>query len=129
MKGHIQTIHEILDSLEKEFSIDRSREYVTGLSMGGECTWMSIIERPDRFAAAVPICGGDWIIGMSAGERGKKFAQFPMWIFHGEADEVVSVEVSREAVKALKAVVEIQNIRSTPVLVMTAGHGLIATRN
>ena len=102
MKVHIQTIHEILDSLEEEFSIDRSREYVTGLSMGGECTWMSIIERPDRFAAAAPICGGDWIIGMSAQNRGKKFAQFPMWIFHGAEDDVVSVDVSREVVKELR---------------------------
>ena len=51
MKIHIQTIHEILEGLENEFSIDCSREYVTGLSMGGECTWMSIIERPQcRFA-------------------------------------------------------------------------------
>mgnify|MGYP006077665843 FL=1 len=40
---------------------------------------------------------------LSAEERGKKFAQLPMWIFHGEADDVVSVDVSREAVKALKA--------------------------
>jgi len=103
MNVHIKTIHEILDVLEKEFSIDKNREYVTGLSMGGECTWMSMIQRPDRFAAAVPICGGDWIIGMSAEERGKKFAQLPMWIFHGEADGVVSVDVSREAVKALEA--------------------------
>ena len=70
--------------------------------MGGECTWMSMIERPDRFAAAVPICGGDWIIGMSAEDRGKKFADLPMWIFHGDSDEVVSVEVSRKAVKALR---------------------------
>ena len=38
---------------------------------------------------------------MSAENRGKKFAQFPMWIFHGEADDVVSVDVSRRAVKAL----------------------------
>jgi len=103
MNVHIKTIHEILDGLEKEFSIDKNREYVTGLSMGGECTWMSLIERPDRFAAAVPICGGDWIIGMSAEDRGKKFAQLPMWIFHGAADNVVSVDVSRESVKELKA--------------------------
>jgi len=103
MKVHIRTIHEILDSLEKEFSIDRSREYVTGLSMGGECTWMSMIERPERFAAAVPICGGDWIIGLSAEGRGKKFAQLPMWIFHGEVDPVISVDVAREIVKTLKA--------------------------
>jgi len=103
MNEHIKTIHEILDTLEDEFPIDRNREYVTGLSMGGECTWMSMIERPDRFAAAAPICGGDWIIGMSEEERGKMFAKLPMWIFHGEADGVVSVDVSREAVKALKA--------------------------
>ena len=102
MRAHIQTIHEILDSLEKEFSIDTSRQYVTGLSMGGECVWMSIIVRPDRFAAAVPICAGDKFIGMDAAEMGKKFAQFPLWIFHGDADQVISVDVSRKVVKALR---------------------------
>ncbi|NQU88319.1 MAG: dienelactone hydrolase family protein [Mariniphaga sp.] len=102
MREHIRTIHEILDHLEAKFSIDKSREYVTGLSMGGECTWISIIERPVRFAAAVPICAGDKFIGMSASERGKKFAQFPLWIFHGDEDNVISVDVSREVVKELK---------------------------
>jgi len=102
MREHIRTIHEILDHLEAEFSIDKSREYVTGLSMGGECTWMSIIERPDRFAAAVPICAGDRFIGMSASERGKKFARFPLWIFHGAEDNVISVDVSRKVVEELK---------------------------
>jgi predicted peptidase len=36
MNIHIKTIHEILDALEEEFPIDKNREYVTGLSMGGE---------------------------------------------------------------------------------------------
>jgi predicted peptidase len=102
MREHIRTIHEILDHLEAEYSIDKSREYVTGLSMGGECTWISMIERPDRFAAAVPVCAGDKFIGMSASERGKKFAGFPLWIFHGAEDNVISVEVSREVVEELK---------------------------
>jgi len=102
MREHIKTIHEILDSLEDEFSIDTSREYVTGLSMGGECTWMSIIERANRFAAAVPICAGDRFIGMEPSEMGRKFAQFPLWLFHGDADDVISVDVSRRLVKALR---------------------------
>ena len=102
MKVHAQTIHEILDHLEEEFSIDRSREYVTGLSMGGECTWMSLIERPERFAAAVPICAGDRFIGMEPSEMGRKFAQLPIWIFHGDADDVISVDVSRKLVQAFK---------------------------
>ena len=102
MKIRIQVIHEILDRLEEDFSIDKNREYVTGMSFGGECTWLSLIESPNRFAAAVPICAGDKLMDLTAVERGKKFAQFPLWIVHGDADKVISVEVSRELVKALK---------------------------
>ncbi len=103
VKLHIQTMHEILDSLEEEFSIDTGREYVTGLSWGGECVWLSLIERPERFAAAVPICATDGIaIGTAAAERGREFAQLPLWIFHGDADDTVPVDVSRKMVKALR---------------------------
>lgn len=102
MRLRIQTIHEILDALQNEFSIDTNRQYVTGLSMGGECTWVSLIERPDRFAAAVPICAGDKFIGLEPSEIGRKFARFPLWIFHGNADSVISVDLSRRLVKALR---------------------------
>ena len=102
MKQRIQTIHAILDSLEQEFSIDPDRQYVTGLSFGGECTWLSLMERPERFAAAVPICAGDRLMEIPTKERGKQFAQFPLWIFHGDADQVISVDVSRQIVAALR---------------------------
>ncbi len=99
---HIRTMHEILDSLEDEFSIDKSREYVTGLSFGGECVWLSMIERPNRFAAAVPICATIGLVDLELAERGKKFAQFPLWIFHGDDDKVVPVDASRNTVNALR---------------------------
>ena len=102
MKLRIRTIHEILDHLESEFSIDKDREYVTGLSFGGECTWLSLLERPDRFAAAVPICAGKRLMEISDEERGKRFAKLPLWIFHGDADKVISVADSRSIVKALR---------------------------
>jgi len=102
MWEHIQTIQEILDSLEDEFSIDVKREYVTGLSMGGGATWMSLLKRPDRFAAAAPVCAGDGFIKKEKSEIGQKFAQLPLWIFHGDADKIISVEVSRRIVKSLK---------------------------
>ena len=101
MKLAIRTIHEILDSLEKEFSIDKNREYVTGLSFGGDCTWRSLFERPKRFAAAVPICAG-YTLDSSVAEDAKKLADLPLWIFHGDADRVVPVTASRRIVKALK---------------------------
>lgn len=99
---HTRTIHEILDRLEGEFPIEASREYVTGQSMGGECTWMSLIERPDRFAAAVPICAGAKFISLAPSELGREFAHLPIWILHGDADEVISVDVSRRLVQALR---------------------------
>ncbi len=102
MRGHAQTVHELLDSLEKESSIDTNREYVTGLSFGGECTWMSLMERPDRFAAAVPICATDGYSGLTVEERVENLAQLPLWIFHGDADEKVPVQASRKMVKALR---------------------------
>src|SRR5436190_16629545 len=49
---------ELIVALQKEFSIDKSRIYVTGLSMGGFGVWDAIQRRPDLFAAAVSVCGG-----------------------------------------------------------------------
>ena len=86
---------------KKEFSIDKNREFVTGLSFGGDCTWFSLFERPKRFAAAVPICAG-YTLNSSAAENAKKLADVPLWIFHGDADKVVPVRSSRVMVEALK---------------------------
>jgi len=102
MKRRITTVHAILDSLEEEFSIDQNREYVTGLSFGGECTWLSLMAKPNRFAAAVPICAGDRLMDISNEKRGTQFAEMPLWIFHGDRDEVISVDASRKIVKALR---------------------------
>src|SRR5579883_1643865 len=48
---------DLLDALQKRYSIDASRIYVTGLSIGGYGTWDAIERRPYLFAAAVPMCG------------------------------------------------------------------------
>ncbi len=44
---------EILDTVEKEYSIDRGREYVAGQSMGGEGVWAALA------TARGTVCGGD----------------------------------------------------------------------
>ncbi len=48
---------EILDAIEKEYSIDRDREYVAGQSMGGEGVWVALATARGRFAAALALCG------------------------------------------------------------------------
>lgn len=88
---------ELLAALQKEFSIDKSRLYVTGLSMGGFATWDIVQRQPEMFAAAAPICGGGDVDGAKA------IAKLPIWVFHGDSDGAVKTQRSRDMVAALKA--------------------------
>lgn len=86
----------LLDHLLAEYRIDPERVYLTGLSMGGYGTWACIGKHADRFAAAVPICGGgdpEWAPAMGP---------LPIWAFHGEEDHVVPIRRSREMVEAVE---------------------------
>lgn len=89
---------EVLDKIMQEYPIDPSRVYVTGVSMGGFGTWDLITRFPDRFAAAVPICGG--------GDAGAvdRIKHVPVWVFHGAEDDVVPPRLSRKMVTALQNV-------------------------
>ncbi len=83
-------------AMEKEFTIDASRRYVTGNSLGGYGAWYLSMAYPDRFAAVVPICGG--------GDPGKVslIKHLPIWVFHGGRDYVVPLKESEIMVTALR---------------------------
>ncbi|MGM9488466.1 prolyl oligopeptidase family serine peptidase [Ideonella sp. YS5] len=108
-----------LDKTLAEYAADKSRVYLTGLSMGGNGAWSLALQDPDRFAAALVVCGfvGEFT-GRQSGIRypaivsdaadpyrevARRLAGLPVWIFHGDADPVVSVEESRRMATALKA--------------------------
>lgn len=96
ISNELLTVNNILDSLIREFPIDTNQVYITGLSMGGFGTWDMIIRYPNRFAAAVPLCG--------AGDTTKAdvINRIPIWVFHGEKDNSVPVKGSREMIAALE---------------------------
>ena len=89
-------LHLLLDEIEKQYKVDKKRIYVTGLSMGGFGTWMLTADRPERFAAAAPICGG------YDPSQAEKFVNTPLWAFHGEADSLVPVKLTQDMVKAIE---------------------------
>lgn len=87
---------EILDSVEKEYSIDPGRIFVAGQSMGGEGVWAALASAPGRFAAAIALCGYGF------DDMIPRAAKTPVWIFQDDADEIVSVERARQWVAALR---------------------------
>ena len=91
-----QAVEDILLKIVKNYRVDKTRIYVTGLSMGGYGTWSLAARRPDLFAAAVPICGG----GDPATVNVLK--NLPIWVFHGGLDEVVLPKESERMVRALE---------------------------
>lgn len=92
----IEAVRELVENYIATEKIDPRRIYVVGLSMGGMATFDIVCRWPELFAAAVPICGG------VNPTRLKAAAQVPFRIFHGDADDVVPVENSRNAYTALK---------------------------
>jgi predicted peptidase len=72
----------VLDSIISKYSIDTNRLYVYGISMGGEGVFDLLHKMPNKFAAAIAICGGGFAHWAS------NIANTPLWMFHGSADEI-----------------------------------------
>lgn len=111
----MQAVMKIIEELcndRRNTPIDKSRMYISGISMGGYGTWDTIIRNPDMFAAAIPVCG--------AGDPSKAelIKDVPIWAFHCADDGTVPVSGSRDMYNALKAV----NGKITYTEYETGGH-------
>jgi len=100
--NRLEDLKYLIDTIVEQYRIDESRLYLTGLSMGGFGTWHMAVEYPETFAAIAPICGGGLgILGFP--ERVIEIKHIPVWVFHGEKDNIVPVEESRVLVRELKS--------------------------
>ncbi|WP_316794895.1 prolyl oligopeptidase family serine peptidase [Pedobacter agri] len=87
----------VKDFLKKPF-VNREQVYVGGLSMGGMGTYELLRRQRRTFAAAFAICGGDNTNNI------KKYANTPLWIFHGGKDDIVDPAFSMAIAERLKLV-------------------------
>lgn len=88
----------VLDSLIDAGAVDSTRVYICGISMGGFGTWDALQRWPEKFAAAIPICGG----GDPAYAQVMK--DIPIYVFHGMLDGAVMPSRSIQMYNALKEV-------------------------
>jgi hypothetical protein len=89
-------VYEAISELDKEPGIDVKRRYVTGISRGGYGSWHFICARPDMFAAAIPVCGGE------DPKLAPRIVHVAVWAFHGAKDRNVPVTGSRGMIEAMR---------------------------
>lgn len=100
--NELDALRALVDNVIQEHRVDRTRIYLTGLSMGGNGAWHLAADHPFLFAAVVPICGwANPYLGFP--ERIQILKDVPVWAFHGEKDDVVPIKGSQELVDVLIA--------------------------
>ncbi len=92
---HLAGLEAILDTTLENYSVDTTRVYLTGLSLGGQGAWYLAAKAPERFAALVPICG------RSNPGVAERLTDLPIWVFHGDSDDTVPLNESTRMVEAL----------------------------
>ena len=85
----------LMDDLKHKYSIQNKKIYITGLSMGGMGAFEIVRRKPNLFAAAMPICGG------ANTAIAKHLLKTKWWIFHGEKDDVVNPQYSKDMAAAI----------------------------
>lgn len=91
-----EQLTKLVDELANTHRIDRERLYVTGLSMGGGGTWALVAANPEKFAAAMPLCGRGDLANV------EKLAKTPTWVLVGDQDRAETVENCKEMAAVLK---------------------------
>ncbi len=92
---YLNAANQLLDSIVDAVNGDTSRLYITGMSMGGFGTWDLISRYPQKFAAAVPICGGADL------DMACILKDMPIKTFHGSTDKLVKVTRTRNMTIAI----------------------------
>ena len=94
---YLHAANSLLDSVAALPDADTTRLYVTGMSMGGYGTWDIITRYPNKFAAAMPLCGG------ADEKEARKLVNIPIRTFHGTIDKAVPVCRSRNITNAIRS--------------------------
>lgn len=91
-----EKVFELIEYLQKNYSIDEQRIYLCGISLGGYGTLHFAGKYPDKLTAAVAICGG------GNEKDGCRLATVPFWIQHGDVENIVPLSESQKMYDAIK---------------------------
>ena len=93
-------ILDLIENVKENLSVDISRIYLTGLSMGGSGTFIVAAEYPNLFAAIMPLSphhGPNDYLPLA-----QKIKDLPIWMSHGDIDWVSSYSQAKKMADTLK---------------------------
>jgi pimeloyl-ACP methyl ester carboxylesterase len=100
--GGEQDVLDVTELMQKNYSIDPSRVYLAGHSMGGAGTWVVGLQYRDRYAALAPMAGtgisGNLEAALSAPGR-----KIPVFISCGGRDALDTVSLCEPVVRKAQA--------------------------
>ena len=79
-------LNDVLDEVEKEVNVDKSRVFGAGISNGGAMAYRMAAEMSDRFAAIAVVAAGDQYA--YANNTTEPERDMPLMVMHGEKDPV-----------------------------------------
>ncbi|MFA0963896.1 PA14 domain-containing protein [Roseivirga sp. BDSF3-8] len=86
---------EVVNYVYAHYPVDRSRLYVTGLSLGGNGTYIYASSFPEKVAAAVPVAA--W----GPTHNACNMKDIPTWAFHGDKDWTINIDRGQAMVNAI----------------------------
>jgi dienelactone hydrolase len=91
-------VMEVINHVKKYLRVDERRIYITGLSLGGGGTWVTVQDNAKLFAAVAPVCGG-----YNSPSKAINIAKenLPVWAFHGDKDTVVPMSKTVNMINAI----------------------------
>lgn len=92
------TALELVEHIIDTYSVDPTRVYLTGNSMGGGGTWEFASRRPDLFAAVLPVSGHPPALEFLTPIAD---AKLPVWAFGGENDSTNPYADTVEAIDTI----------------------------
>jgi phospholipase/carboxylesterase len=98
-----RSVTRMLDEVKREYSIDSSRVYLTGLSDGGIFTYILGLEQSQLFRGLSPVAGALHLVvdQMLREGRGK---DTPLFVIHGVHDFIFPVTFTRQTNNLLKQI-------------------------
>ena len=88
-----QDVYDVLADVQRRYSVDEDRVYLTGSSSGGGAALWLALTRPDVWAGVAPVCAAPF---PGSEELAGNALNLPVRLYHGEQDPLIPATVARQ---------------------------------